>query len=209
MSAAGLRVRRRFRRDQPRRRPISTKVTTTEIRIEPKQPSRLEKKRNIAGPYPSGDRGYRGAMHVTALRDHVSRQRLLVRVRWIAVAFGLVQVLSYNFATYPPGIYPAALTTVALFAAGNVALALALRGVRTDTAAVRIALASLVLYGLVRGHGDRSVGLGLWIVRRLVSAHGGEVGYARADPGACFTVTPPLRPPGATPGRGRPLRAPP
>jgi signal transduction histidine kinase len=34
-----------------------------------------------------------------------------------------------------------------------------------------------------------SVGLGLWIVRRLVEAHGGTVTYEPADPGALFVVT--------------------
>ncbi|MBG0828243.1 HAMP domain-containing histidine kinase [Planomonospora sp. ID67723] len=34
-----------------------------------------------------------------------------------------------------------------------------------------------------------SVGLGLWITRQLARAHGGDVTYAPADPGACFTIT--------------------
>lgn len=33
-----------------------------------------------------------------------------------------------------------------------------------------------------------SVGLGMWIVRLLVEAHGGDVVYEPADPGARFTV---------------------
>jgi signal transduction histidine kinase len=39
-----------------------------------------------------------------------------------------------------------------------------------------------------------SVGLGLWIVRELVRAHGGELRYSPADPGpgAVFTATLPL-----------------
>ncbi len=44
--------------------------------------------------------------------------------------------------------------------------------------------------------GTDSVGLGLWIVRELVRAHGGEVSYQDADPGARFTVTLPTRPRG-------------
>jgi signal transduction histidine kinase len=39
-----------------------------------------------------------------------------------------------------------------------------------------------------------SVGLGMWIVRLLVEAHGGEVAYAAARPGACFTVSLPAVP---------------
>lgn len=34
-----------------------------------------------------------------------------------------------------------------------------------------------------------SVGLGMWIVRLMVEAHGGTVGYEPADPGARFTVS--------------------
>ena len=37
--------------------------------------------------------------------------------------------------------------------------------------------------------GPDSVGLGLWIVRQLARAHGGDVHYEQADPGACFVVT--------------------
>jgi len=40
-----------------------------------------------------------------------------------------------------------------------------------------------------------SVGLGLWIVHELVRAHGGDVSYGHANPGARFTVTMPVTPP--------------
>jgi signal transduction histidine kinase len=46
--------------------------------------------------------------------------------------------------------------------------------------------------------GTGSVGLGLWIARELARAHGGEVGYQPADPGARFIVT--------LPGTARPDR---
>lgn len=39
------------------------------------------------------------------------------------------------------------------------------------------------------------VGLGLAIVRQLAQAHGGDVHYVDANPGACFTVLLPVRPP--------------
>jgi signal transduction histidine kinase len=39
-----------------------------------------------------------------------------------------------------------------------------------------------------------SVGLGLWVVRQLVRAHGGEVRYENADPGARFLLTLPGQP---------------
>jgi signal transduction histidine kinase len=42
------------------------------------------------------------------------------------------------------------------------------------------------------------VGLGLAIVRQLAQAHGGDVHYADANPGACFTVVLPVRPPAAS-----------
>lgn len=40
---------------------------------------------------------------------------------------------------------------------------------------------------------SESVGLGLWIVRLLAQAHGGEVAYKPADPGARFIVSLPKR----------------
>ena len=45
------------------------------------------------------------------------------------------------------------------------------------------------LFGRFSGTDTGKVGLGLWIVRELVRAHGGEVSYQPADPGACFVVT--------------------
>jgi signal transduction histidine kinase len=44
------------------------------------------------------------------------------------------------------------------------------------------------------GDNPQSVGLGLWIVRELARAHGGDVHYEPADPGASFTVTLPYEP---------------
>jgi signal transduction histidine kinase len=41
------------------------------------------------------------------------------------------------------------------------------------------------------------MGLGLWIVRRIVAAHGGSVTLEDAGPGASFTVRLPVQPPGA------------
>ena len=38
-----------------------------------------------------------------------------------------------------------------------------------------------------------SVGLGLWIVREPARAHGGDLTYAPADPGASFVITLPPR----------------
>jgi signal transduction histidine kinase len=49
-----------------------------------------------------------------------------------------------------------------------------------------------------------SVGLGLWIVRQLVEAHGGEVAYEPADPGARFVVTLQAGTPSATDAWPRP-----
>ncbi|WP_084780101.1 sensor histidine kinase [Planobispora rosea] len=50
-----------------------------------------------------------------------------------------------------------------------------------------------------------SVGLGLWITRELARAHGGDVVYTPADPGACFTVTlPGAESPSQPPADSRP-----
>jgi nitrogen-specific signal transduction histidine kinase len=40
----------------------------------------------------------------------------------------------------------------------------------------------------------RGVGLGLALARELVQAHGGEVTWLPADPGAVFVLTLPLEP---------------
>lgn len=42
--------------------------------------------------------------------------------------------------------------------------------------------------------GAGSVGLGLWIARELTRAHGGDLTYHAADPGACFRLTLPAPP---------------
>lgn len=48
--------------------------------------------------------------------------------------------------------------------------------------------------GAAAGAGPASVGLGLWIVRQLARAHGGDVQHEPAQPGACFVVTLPAAP---------------
>ena len=51
------------------------------------------------------------------------------------------------------------------------------------------------LFGEFSGSDDpESVGLGLAIVWQLVTAHGGQVGYVDAEPGACFVVSLPDEP---------------
>ncbi|MTV25785.1 hypothetical protein FTX61_10240 [Nitriliruptoraceae bacterium ZYF776] len=79
----------------------------------------------------------------------VSRQRLLVRVRWLALAFGVAQVLAYDMQTYPDGVREAALATLVAFAVANVALAVATRRVGDVAGARQLALASLVVDGVV------------------------------------------------------------
>ena len=52
------------------------------------------------------------------------------------------------------------------------------------------------LFGEFSGSDDpESVGLGLAIVWQLVGAHGGEVDYLPAEPGACFVITLPVEGP--------------
>jgi signal transduction histidine kinase len=64
-----------------------------------------------------------------------------------------------------------------------------------------------VLFERLVGDADHpdSVGLGMWIVRLLVEAHGGCVAYEPAAPGARFTVSLPDGPPA---GSGNPEPAP-
>jgi signal transduction histidine kinase len=77
-----------------------------------------------------------------------SRLRLMARVRWLAVAFGLGQILGYSMQEYPPGIREWAIVTVVVLALGNIGLALAVRGGR-GVSGSGLAIASLVLDGLV------------------------------------------------------------
>jgi signal transduction histidine kinase len=72
----------------------------------------------------------------------------MVRVRWVGVAFACVQVATY-YIPYPPGVVPWAVATVALLAAGNLAVWMALRRVGHLAAARRLQVASLLLDGLV------------------------------------------------------------
>jgi two-component system sensor histidine kinase MtrB len=46
-----------------------------------------------------------------------------------------------------------------------------------------------------KAHDERGTGLGLTIVRNLARAHGGDVTYRDAGPGACFVVELPRRAP--------------
>ncbi len=77
---------------------------------------------------------------VRALRP----ERTLVRIRWAAVPFGLLQVLTY-YQPYPPGLFQAALGLVGLMAVGNVVLWALIRRTATLASARRLSLGSLVL----------------------------------------------------------------
>jgi signal transduction histidine kinase len=90
-----------------------------------------------------------------ALRRALRTERTLIRVRWVAVVFALVQVLTY-YIPHPPGAMPAALGIVALLALGNVVLALRIRGADTLPAVRRLGAAALAL--------DTVVVLGLVVV---------------------------------------------
>jgi signal transduction histidine kinase len=80
-----------------------------------------------------------------ALRRALRAERSMVKVRWAAVVFGLVQVLTF-YLPYPPGVLPFALAVVAGLALGNIAVVLRLRRrVPTIAAARRLAIASLAL----------------------------------------------------------------
>jgi signal transduction histidine kinase len=80
-----------------------------------------------------------------ALRRALRAEHTMVAVRWGAVAFGVVQVLTF-YLPYPPGVLAVALGLVAVLAAGNVAVAVRLRkGVATMAAARRLGVAALAL----------------------------------------------------------------
>ena len=81
---------------------------------------------------------------VRALHRAWRTERIMIRVRWIGVGFGLLQVFTY-YIPHPPGALAAALSCVALLAAGNVAVMVALRRVRTLRSARALALAALGL----------------------------------------------------------------
>jgi signal transduction histidine kinase len=93
----------------------------------------------------------------TATRPAVERllrpERTMVRVRWAAVGFGLVQVLTY-YRPYPPGVLVPALGLVGLLAVANVGIWWASRRVRSGRDAtvlslVALATDTLVVLGLV------------------------------------------------------------
>ncbi|MCW2501973.1 MAG: Two-component sensor histidine kinase [Actinomycetia bacterium] len=70
-----------------------------------------------------------------------------------------------------------------------------LLSVRDHGAGVPPALSGRLFDRFAGGPGNvGSVGLGLWIVRELARAHGGELRYTPAAPGAIFTVSLPLAP---------------
>lgn len=81
----------------------------------------------------------------------------------------------------PPVVFTARRTT------GGVEIS-----VRDHGAGVPEAKRPMLFQRLQRTEGDpESVGLGLWIVRLLAQAHGGDATYRPADPGAEFVITMP------------------
>jgi signal transduction histidine kinase len=81
---------------------------------------------------------------VRALRT----ERTMVRVRWVAVAFACLQVLTY-YLPYPPGVLPVAFALVFVLAAGNVVAWAALRRTATVRGARQLQAGTLLLDGLV------------------------------------------------------------
>lgn len=73
-----------------------------------------------------------------------SRLRLLVRVRWLGIAFGVVQLLSYDTMPYPAGVQQAGLAIMAGFAVLNLLVALLVARARTERVA-RLAVLSVVI----------------------------------------------------------------
>jgi signal transduction histidine kinase len=80
-----------------------------------------------------------------ALRRALRTERTLVAVRWGAVLFGLVQVLTF-YAEYPAGVLPVALALVGGLALGNLAIGWSLqRGVSCLQQARRLGVTALTL----------------------------------------------------------------
>lgn len=77
--------------------------------------------------------------------DRVLRtERTMVRIRWVAAAFGLEQALTY-YRPYPPDMLPLALILTGVLAAANVVVWLAVRRTSTERSARRLSVTSLVL----------------------------------------------------------------
>jgi signal transduction histidine kinase len=71
-------------------------------------------------------------------------ERTLIRVRWLGVAFALLQVSTY-YIPHPPGALPAALALIGLLAVGNAAIQLLAHRVATRRQANVLAGAGLAL----------------------------------------------------------------
>lgn len=79
------------------------------------------------------------------VEDLSRSQRTMILVRWVAVPWALLQVLSYNERPYPAGIEEAALALVALLAAANLALHVSSRRASSPRAVTGIAVAGLLI----------------------------------------------------------------
>ena len=73
------------------------------------------------------------------------RVRTIIAVRWVGVAFGLVQVLTYQTLPYPPGVREVALGIVASIAASNLVFEVVRRRVADGAEVQVLGLAILVL----------------------------------------------------------------
>lgn len=84
-----------------------------------------------------------------ALADLRRSERAVSLVRWVAVAFALGQVLTYDNLPYPAGVKEAALALTGVLAAANAGIWLVHRRTRTYAQARNLAVASLSLDVLV------------------------------------------------------------
>ncbi|WP_298799699.1 response regulator [uncultured Pseudonocardia sp.] len=78
----------------------------------------------------------------------VRAERVMLRVRWGGVVFGLAQVLTY-YLPYPPGMFELALGLLGLLAAGNLVIWPLIPRITTVGSARSLAVAALVLNGVV------------------------------------------------------------
>ncbi|MDX1658241.1 MAG: ATP-binding protein [Nitriliruptorales bacterium] len=65
--------------------------------------------------------------------------------RWAGVAFGLLQVTTYNTMPYPPGIQAAAYTLVGALAVANLAIWISIRRISTDQARRRLSVTAMAI----------------------------------------------------------------
>ena len=79
------------------------------------------------------------------LPEPLRNERSIVVARWAGVAFGLLQVTTYNTMPYPPGVQAAAYTVVGALAVSNIAIWLSIRRITTERAGRRLSVIAMAV----------------------------------------------------------------